>query len=48
MGGQKKSETIEGDGSRDVYIYEEEHWGRVYIYFKDGIVTSTRYEKIKW
>jgi hypothetical protein len=47
-GWPKKSETIEGDGSREVYIYEEEHWGRMYVYFKDGIVTSTRYEKIKW
>ena len=47
-GWPKKSETINGDGSREVYIYEEEHWARMYVYFKDGIVTSTRYEKIKW
>jgi hypothetical protein len=47
-GWPKKSETINSDESRDVYIYEEEHWGRMYVYFKDGIVTSTRYEKIRW
>jgi len=47
-GWPNKSETIEGDGSKEVYIYEEEHWARMYVYFKDGIVTSTRYEKIKW
>jgi hypothetical protein len=47
-GWPKKSETIAGDGSSDVYIYEEEHQGRMYVYFKDGIVTSTRHEKIKW
>ena len=47
-GWPKKSETIEGDGSSEVYIYEEEHQGRMYVYFKDGIVTSTRHEKIKW
>ena len=47
-GWPKKSETINSDESRDVYIYEEEHWDRMYVYFKDGIVTSTRHEKIKW
>ena len=47
-GWPKKSETINSDESRDVYIYEEEHWDRMYVYFKDGIVTSTRYEKIRW
>ncbi len=47
-GWPNKKETTSSDGSSEVYIYEEEHWGRMYLYFKDGIVASTRFEKIPW